>query len=1623
MSSTPGSSTAKQPEKPQKIDKKVSKGPPAKGKAGSTPSGASDGKSHPQVTTHGTDGGSLKAKGATTNTPPAAATSADAKSSSPGIPGHLFVLWGDPRLLSCDAWMLPWFDGWVNPKWSDLAIAAYDGEEFESGQVRILPTRDSGLSVDRKEKIGSSRVVQDTDNDAKTPTDSIDTKESDDQSNTVQTNAKTLKKTEFLPLPVKPNSAYLVNTSPRSAQNIPDEADGAEADQKAYFQGAVNFISAFQQALASNPGYSPSNKRCCPLVLIPIGCGDDASEMSPRSPGVASAVQNAGTLLSKIQEMVDSTGLGFDVGIITTNERTYSVLQAIRRRRMDRDGPLSIWGSLQEGLATRESATSLIAEGVRLARLAEADQLVMFLGSGVSMGAGLPNWGGLINGLAERAGLDEKERLGLKKYQFLEQARLLASRLGESFAMEIASKCTSKTHSLQHTLLGQIPASGYVTTNYDELFEMACFGQNCPVRTIPAKRRYAPPQSQSSGTQRRKRWLLKLHGMCQLARIIIFWFINSVFFSLPSGDVETPRSIVLSREHYVGYEDERSALLSVVQMLLMTQHMCFIGFSLTDYNFHKIMFAVQQMRDGPSTTRSTTTKQSPRRDIVGRVAANIEKATRKLGRPTTSGTRPKKQSSTWTRNRRQQRRGSWRDSGPTGSAIMVVAEKLKAEMWRGQVHTIDIMPEPTSRPRWTQYKPAGRKLEIFLDFVGCRGNTSRSSYLLDPSFESLLTPKECAFANFFKSMVLGYPSGAKKTTAYLKIWNLAKELGVEVGAEPPEITPRRKFKKKRSDRKIKKDSKRNEEDVQTVDIQSPRTGVLGWLFSGRKKTKKTKKTGPTSTGQGRDNSDGSSSDENPETKDLPAENSLLMLQLHKSASQTNLDDVPNTSDGKATPLRRPQGESGHLFVVRGDIRPIGCDVILLPSQSAQCPYTTTYWLQGVMTASKARQLHSDALLCALDPWVDTRRAFGDDAMSYTHPCVPPGCRKRQMSPVGRLNAWPKDKGAAFIGLSNSAFLRDQSQRPKVVVATLQQFLQRAADYIRSSKQPPLNGRHKHLVAVPAIGTGFSGGFQSTGSFIQAIVATLRQGARHYNFDVALVCWDKLSYSQAQRDRLKATAGETWPDLTPFMCSEARRIAFGLRTGSMSLVVSSVDASSMTPSLPAMLKRVAEELKLSPRHMKELQTLTPADAAAVLLRRVNGNRNRFGLMLSKAAQALERRRSIYYYLLAQLPAAEVVTDEIHTTLQAARHSIGRPLMELQDRMKASSVPGPDENGKTARVMKSSSKEWILYLNGSVASPRRLAVTRADAARKRQHTLRSVVEALLITKEIVFCGCAPHSELVQKSLEATGAAAHARKDKRRNPRAPEGVFWSWRDYSGWKRYDPITSDAIESAYQRGERSCKLRAGEYFVANPFYTVEFAAKSFRQVNVRSGFRRNVRRHHGKSVAYKRAQAKRTRKNKELPRSTLLTATDNQLASEGLDARVVSMARHMYDGDSKDDMSLDGVSPGASRRLDVFLDLVGALVSNCSLSLMDPRFSSALSSPEEAFKKHTLACLHSIGVALSREYPASKSDFPSRKDAEMIRSTRGFTKLMALLRRCGLKSHRVHGQKASDFFPLASRK
>jgi hypothetical protein len=73
------------------------------------------------------------------------------------------------------------------------------------------------------------------------------------------------------------------------------------------------------------------------------------------------------------------------------------------------------------------------------------------------------------------------------------------------------------------------------------------------------------------------------------------------------GCVSQPEDIVLTREDFLRYEHRRAALAGIVQALLLTKHMLFIGFSLRDENFHRIADAVRRARGARHTAQKLGT--------------------------------------------------------------------------------------------------------------------------------------------------------------------------------------------------------------------------------------------------------------------------------------------------------------------------------------------------------------------------------------------------------------------------------------------------------------------------------------------------------------------------------------------------------------------------------------------------------------------------------------------------------------------------------------------------------------------------------------------------------------------------------------------------------------------------------------------------------------------------------------------------------------------------------------------------------------------------------------------------------------------------------------------------------
>ena len=238
-----------------------------------------------------------------------------------------------------------------------------------------------------------------------------------------------------------------------------------------------------------------------------------------------------------------------------------------------------------------------------------------FLGAGTSAPAGLPSWNGLLNKVNKELGSPLGEgmwtTLDVRREEYIEKGDLkkikgangkeeyiwdtpewkgkkwdgfpqLAEEMQngdlrtddekekEPFKSVIAKHTDSPKYAMGQSLLACMPVRAAITQNYDTLFEKASNGVNAfggkpyaadKMAILP----YAPKQEAS-------RWLLKMHGC-----------------------VSRPDSIVLTSKDYIKYETSSAqALGGLVQAELMTSHMMFVGFSMTDPNFERLIQSVKE---------------------------------------------------------------------------------------------------------------------------------------------------------------------------------------------------------------------------------------------------------------------------------------------------------------------------------------------------------------------------------------------------------------------------------------------------------------------------------------------------------------------------------------------------------------------------------------------------------------------------------------------------------------------------------------------------------------------------------------------------------------------------------------------------------------------------------------------------------------------------------------------------------------------------------------------------------------------------------------------------------------------------------------------------------------------
>lgn len=293
---------------------------------------------------------------------------------------------------------------------------------------------------------------------------------------------------------------------------------------------AEHVAAAVQVAAA---GITAGGGRVRPLVSLPLP-GTGAGGLTHRRGAVVEH------LLPVLR--VAAQAHGVDVALVLADDRDAAAVQRSRS--------YGYWDALPAEL--HEPADVL---GERAA----AGRLSLFIGAGVSTSLGLPDWDGLVGGLRQEAGL------GPTSASAPDAAQEAADVLGEQAVLDrVSAVFDVRECTLAHALLADLRIREAVTTNYDTAYEVAVNGlhrqTDGAVKVLT--RTVVDPD---------RPWLLKLHG-----------------------DARSGRGIVLTRAQYAEFEARGVPLRGMVQSLLMTGHLMFVGYSLVDETFALL---AQQVRD------------------------------------------------------------------------------------------------------------------------------------------------------------------------------------------------------------------------------------------------------------------------------------------------------------------------------------------------------------------------------------------------------------------------------------------------------------------------------------------------------------------------------------------------------------------------------------------------------------------------------------------------------------------------------------------------------------------------------------------------------------------------------------------------------------------------------------------------------------------------------------------------------------------------------------------------------------------------------------------------------------------------------------------------------------------
>jgi len=277
--------------------------------------------------------------------------------------------------------------------------------------------------------------------------------------------------------------------------------------------------------------------RHLPLVALPI-----LGVSQGNFPGQRAAVVRK--LVARLQSYVVRNPI--DVVLVMRHSTDFAAAQWARHLAEQEGTPG--WPELAE-------RHTILAD--ELGQRAAVGGLALFAGSGISRPVGFPDWKGLLK---EFGAWPDSEPTP----EELEHLPREAQKLGLADRKDdIAARFRTTKHALAHGLLVGLRATAMVTTNYDSCLENAAAG-------IPG---YEPVVMVDRPALGGKPWLLKLHG----------------------SETNT-RTIVLAEDDYTQLKENFRAIRGVVQSLMLTNHLLFVGFGFAEDDFLQMSEEVKKVR-------------------------------------------------------------------------------------------------------------------------------------------------------------------------------------------------------------------------------------------------------------------------------------------------------------------------------------------------------------------------------------------------------------------------------------------------------------------------------------------------------------------------------------------------------------------------------------------------------------------------------------------------------------------------------------------------------------------------------------------------------------------------------------------------------------------------------------------------------------------------------------------------------------------------------------------------------------------------------------------------------------------------------------------------------------------